>query len=817
MKKMILALAGVFFITVAAIAQKTEAKVWKSKKYVGDVIVNSTFGARSSNYSVRVYNITVPYDGYLKLEFLINIPKSNYIDISADDIKITSLVSEIDGWQSYTVPAFFLPKGAHTLLFNCRNDLVPMVEEISMLYQSGNRSMAPEWSGFLNKMRRLEQQPVITFPSEKETGDLSRQQDISPNIILPNPQGIYDHAIDTPFNYSHFSWVYLNPGSYTFTTSGSTIVRTLSVFNPSNITYTSSANVNSGPGGESSVTQYVTSAAYYAIMLRPMTDGQTGTTNILMNGTVLVANATIGGKRYSMSQLKGGNMNFFTCKLNANADTRLVAMRYPMSSARGYNDDYNNAGIGDWNWGLSSRIKKDFSGYDSVQYAYVCAYSPASTGICDVYMGTGNSNLHDLEPLNFPLLKNDDAIKTGEANGSYNCISWSGGITTSWSWPPGSLSFYNCNGAPVLQCFDNFYSNNPLRYPGAWNYTRTGATVNNSVVDLWKRPNGGAYQHASVRKPGNSHPHGYDWESKPGSTNRTLHPRYALTQNNWYGVVNDYYIHNGTYANLVAGANSNTTGGGFATDMDAVNAGVAVLVAAGLTDGAQRKLKNLLEKIDPAYTGQFHKLYTQWDNTKAANTSASDPSAYCQNKEYEAMAGLCSKQPLAALLLVMEKFVNNNDHLIGELFVSLAKERYNHLLQEVKEEHSKNPYDKQGRFKIQGDHDNGVLYAEKILKQLTETMPVKTAEVITLTISPNPVQGAFNVKLQLGKEADVQVVAISAQTRRSMELQKPAHLNAGLYQYNANARLFAGNAGDIITIQATVNGVMTSYKVLVAK
>jgi hypothetical protein len=360
----------------------------------------------------------------------------------------------------------------------------------------------------------------------------------------------------------------------------------------------------------------------------------------------------------------------------------------------------------------------------------------------------------------------------------------------------------------VLQCFDNFYGNNPVRYPGAWNYTRTSATAGNSIVDLWKTAT--AYTHASVRKPGNNHPHGYDWESKPGSTWRTLHPRHALSMATWYGFVNDYYRSTGTYAR-----SSNATEH-FATDADAVKAGLAIFDVAVLTREAQEKLERFVNKIDPAFIRQFEEAYSAWDKTKAANASQSDPAMYCKNKEHEVIAALGKKNPFACLVLVMNKFVNANDHLMGELLLILTKEKYDRLLDEVKTERLAKPHDEQGRYKVHGDHDNGVLYIEKILKELDEPSVVKPAiEWVNITVSPNPVKDWFTIKLNITETASVSVKATSAQTRAVKILQPEKQMAPGNYQFTMNAVGFAGSKGDIITVQVMVGGVATTVKVMV--
>jgi hypothetical protein len=804
MRKAIYLLLVIFsFCTISLIAQKTDVKYYNYLKG-GDVEIINSWGELRNGYSDRVFTIRVKTSGYYYLKVLGNKQISEKVAVTVNNTATDIFYPEVTGWQwlGKAGKPIKLQSGKHEIRFSSYTLAVPMIEEVYLTVNNPWLLTKPNAGDeFIQKAAALKQQPPAVFSTVDEVGDMTEK-------VLPNPQGIYDHLIDEAFTYSHFSYIYLGVGYHSFSTSGSTIDRALTVFLSSNYTY-SWSNVNGGPGGESALNLYVGVAGYYAIMLRSVISGQSGATNILYNGSILVSSAQISGRTFAMSSLKGGPMNFFTCKLKGTSpDTRMIATRYPMSSVRGYNDDYSGGG-GSWAWGLSSRIKKDFIGSDSVQYAYVCAYSPTSTGICDMYAGGGNSNLPVSEPQNFPLLPPDDAIKSAEGS-YYNCIAWSGGITNDWVWPPGSLSTYNCNSSNYLQCFDNFYSNNPVRYPGAWNYTRTGATVSNAVVDLWKTA--AAYTHASVKEPGNNHPHGYDWESKPGSLDRTFHPRNALTNANWYGSVSNYYIPTGTYARYAGAAR------GFASDADAVKAGLAIFDKAMLTEAAQTKLMKLLQKTDAAFIRQFNELYAAWDKTKAANASLSDPAMYCKNEAYERLAALGNKNALACLLLVMDKFVNSKDHIIGELLVSLANEKYGYLLAEVKNERLTKPNDEQGRYRIHGDHDNGVLYIEKILKELQEAAVIKPAvEIVAVTVSPNPVKDWFTVKIKLSQAAKVSVQAGSVQTRNTKMIMAEKEMQAGTYPYTLNAADFAGGSGDIITLRVTVNGEVKTFKVLVAK
>lgn len=803
MKKFFL-LKLLLFCAIIAMAQRTATKIYPAGSMAGEARLLSSYGNYSHGIASKIFVVDLPASKYYFISTLVNMQAGKVFTVSVDNTVNDYLRPSVNGWQfeqAGRVPVY-LPAGKHVISIQGTDAMVPMAEELNLSSESliaGNKIPAAIQQ-FLQSNEALKAAPVGSFKPASETGDIT-------NLVLPNPQGNYDHAIDESFGYSHYSIVYLTAGSHTFTTSGSTINRALTVFNPSDYTY-SWSNVNGGPGGESGLYLIVGLAGYYTVMLRPVTDGQAGTTNIILDGSTLVSNAVIGGRRYAMSALKGGDMNFFTCRLSA-GDTRMFVSRYASSSVRGYNDDYSGGG-GSWNWGVASRIKKSFNGSDSVQYAFVCAYSPASTGICDIYLGNGNSNLPVKEPQNFPLLSTDDAILTApQTNGYYNCASWSGGVTSSWIWPPDAMSTYSCNSANVIQCFDNYYSNVPVRYPGAWNYTRSGATAANAVVDVWKTAI--KYTHASVRKPGNNHPHGYDWESKPGGLDRTLHPRNALTNANWYGSVSDYYRPTGTYART-AGAEY-----AFESDQDAINAGLAIYDKASLTRGAADKLKRLLQKNSDAAKQQFDELYDAWDATKAANASQSDPAMYCTNKAYQQLERFALANGSTAMLKAFDKFING-DHIIGQLVWALTKNQYSKLMDEVKTERLANLYDKEGRYRIHGDHDNGVLYIEKILQSVDENIVMDSpTDGIRLSVSPNPVSDRLSVQVSVAKASSLSILVTSAQTGLKQVLQKEMLVGAGTHNYSLPVKNIAGSSGDILAVQVMLDGVLKTVKVVVIK
>lgn len=791
---------------------KSEVKNFPRGYSAGEVNLLQQWTETDGVRSFTIYKIEIPVDGSYSIATVSNLQKGTVMPISIDG-KTGSLQvnAQENGWQKSVIlntdksngNYLFLAAGIHTIKLSLEGNMPPLVDEISFSRSTSHPQLEADWSRFAGQLAQWElKKPTSNVPAADKYSSIASK-------VLNNPEGNYEHAIDTAFNYSTFQWVYLVAGTtYTFTTSGSTVDPVLHLFDPQNIDIRSWSADDYNGTWESNLVVTVPVTATYALLARPYYASQSGTTNITQNGAAILTATPIAGQRF-LTNVRTGNLNYFTARLTgvSSPDTRIFTFPYSSGPANGYNDDYANSSGGTWAWGLASRIKKNYSSGCSI--VFVSAYSTTRNGSCDLYMGNVAATLPTSgEAANFPSLKGEDAIQTAPGSGSYNCIAWSGGITTSWIWPPDAFSTWHVNGND-LAGFDKYYSNTPVRYPGAWNYTRTGATVANSVVDLWKTAS--AYTHASVTKPGNDNPHGYDWESKPGGFDRTLHPRNALQNANWYGSVSSYYKFAGTYAWNIFQVRMKIN-----SDEDAIKAGLAVLDRASLTTASQSKLQTLKSKIDPDFERQFEELYNAWDKTKVLNASLSDPSAYCRNAEFEKLAALGNKNSYAMMLLVFDKFVNGGDHYLSQLVQNLTLDKYSRLLTEVKAERAAAPNDAMGRYKIHGDHDNGVLYIEKILKQLEE--PVATSpvdETIMVSVSPNPVKDQFTVLVNLKATANVSVQAVSAQSRITRQLQAEKELPAGTHRFNATVSNLGSSKGDIIAVQVRINGVLHTAKVLV--
>ena len=103
--------------------------------------------------------------------------------------------------------------------------------------------------------------------------------------------------------------------------------------------------------------------------------------------------------------------------------------------------------------------------------------------------------------------------------GSYNSHAWSVGAWLEWASPPTSEISYD-NAFTNLYCYDHYYE--------GFGFTRTGATEENSVIDLYGKPNENGkmiVRLSSVKSYSNDVSYGYSWETKLGGYERMMHPR----------------------------------------------------------------------------------------------------------------------------------------------------------------------------------------------------------------------------------------------------------------------------------------------------
>ncbi|HEV7781413.1 MAG TPA: hypothetical protein VGO58_09105, partial [Chitinophagaceae bacterium] len=196
-------------------AQQTEKKYYNTKVMAGDACLRASYGEYANGVSSKVFIVDVTRPGKYYFSSLATMSRSESYKVFVDESPLESISAGKQGWQiASATNAINLKEGKHYVRIEGVNPMVPMVEEILLTTADpSSRALVPEaMTTFLNNVEIMKQQPLVSSQEQQE------QASLTSNKVLPNPLGLYGHAIDTAFTYSHFSTIWLTPGTYTFTT-----------------------------------------------------------------------------------------------------------------------------------------------------------------------------------------------------------------------------------------------------------------------------------------------------------------------------------------------------------------------------------------------------------------------------------------------------------------------------------------------------------------------------------------------------------------------------------------------------------------------
>ena len=671
----------------------------------------------------QAFEITVRKAGQYYVSCLtIGLP-GDKIDVRLNDRAEATLVLSQDALHWATIMkglgahVFSLSEGEHTISFCGDRTVIPTIDEIRVgtTVEATIGSLAEFKTDF-----KVGAAGPISLVS-KEDRILSEQQSMTTSS---QSDPLYDFVASEgrEFYYTFESPTYFTAGqSVTFETkgasNGSSADPVMYLYKQGDPSAGSWGDDDGGVGFNSRISVTIASTGYYNVLLRDY-HGTRTYCDLWLNGSVYRTDAPISGTRVYCGGLnKTGNLNFFTSRTTPEGiyihgdPVMYVVEGYP-EVIRAYNDNY--AGNGDWSWFPDSRVKQSFS--SNMGAVILKAYGYYYQGETDVYAKCENSNhTHVMDA--FPHFEADDAIESSDLNmEDYRCISWSGGVTNFYTWPPNEGSDWYANG-DALEAFDNFYKNDPPRYaPGAWNYTRIGATASTSIVDLWRKSDhtyDDGYTHASVRKPGNDQHHGYDWESKLGDGERTFHPRNALESPGVFGSVDKHYIPTGEKTSVGSMESLNHT---VQTSGDAVVAGFSAIRSVSLSTEEKGKLNELTRMTTSEVRQKFEQLYDAWKSTWSDSRIVvqSNPRAYAQSEQYLDFISLCKKSGKQSWPMIIEKY-SNGDIFVMNAIRDLIYPGNEDLMDEVRSDNAAERYDLEGRYIISTLKGNWMAFCKKVL------------------------------------------------------------------------------------------------------
>lgn len=670
----------------------------------GDVVINKSTKEVEGNKAIVSFEIEAPTAGEYYVSFWLFPTKLSdgtfaHYDVSANGNLITDKIIPIHGdWQAITLSQggkISLNKGVNTVSIIGEVPDVPNVEHIrlSSVLQKAQINSAKydlyKTAVVQESITNIAENLLLTTSTSSDT--LSTNNFLMANATstatnTDNPLYNYSYMLDVNFNYTFYKTVSFTEGQQIFlATNGvnnfSHILELFSSTSPENYSWTAMSNSNC----MASLNITIPQTGMYYVRVRSYLNAHSGLCNLNINGQNYYENIPIFsvGVRYTQDTDK--TYNTFTCKNTGDPRLWIEEGSSIPGKISAFNDDYGK--IGDFSWGLNSRIKKKYT--RPVHAVLLSAYSSYNpTGKCDLYIKCQNSTVMPY----FSNLKEDDAIQSAPASDVYNCISWSGAITSYWEWPPyvGS-SFYSPN---PLTAFDNFYASR--------GFTRSGATESNAVVALWANVSASGdrnYTHGSVTKGADDNAHGYDWESKPGALMRTFHPRDALNGSS-YGQIVEYY------------RKANTSVSSFMTLEEEIADGIAQIEYVDFDSDENEVIAQKINTINNNVLSQFRTLYNQW-RTVTENTIYSNPEQIANCQEYVNVLNFCKSNPILIYAIYQE--LGNGDNIAAiKLIEDLTLSDNLSVMQSVRE-NSAARLTRSSVKTVRPIHSNFVAYVKELL------------------------------------------------------------------------------------------------------
>lgn len=634
----------------------------------GDVVIKNSTQEVVGNKAITSFDVESPKAGDYYVSFWMlptKLAGGNFASyaISVNGHKLTDkIIPTVGDWQTLTLSkgkAISLNKGINRISVEGVVPDVPNVEHIRLSTNLGKARISNiAYKKYKSEVEQESIRDAMKNSMILNSLNTDTLENMSLKAVAKAEAALYNftYVSYVELHYTFYKTVSFNEGQKIFvSTNGinnfSHVLELFSATTPENYSWSSMSNGNT----LASLNVTIPKTGLYYVRVRSYLNGKKGMCNVNINGENYYENVPIYSIGLRCTQGNDKIYNTFTC--HNVGDPRIWIEEGSTTPGRitAFNDDYR--GSGDFAWGSNSRINKKFPRtVDGVLLSTYSSYNP--DGKCELYVKCQKSTVYS----SFTKLKEDDAIQSAPASTQYNCISWSGGITSYWEWPLSTFSSYYSSNP--LTAFDNFYASRGL--------TRTGATENSSVVDLWAYigANGSRnYSHASIRNGADNNAHGYDWESKPGQLMRTFHPRYALegTEADGYGKVVEYYVKTNKAAKI-------------ATVEEEIANGVSEIEYTDFDQNELNVISRRINAIDGTVLLKFNALYDKWKSV-VENSIFSNPVQIADCKEYKELLTLCIKykelkyavfaklddKDIAAIQLVEDLTIKENNSVLQEM------------------------------------------------------------------------------------------------------------------------------------------------------
>ena len=649
----------------------------------GDVTVNSSKIEIEDNLIYKTFEVSCLESGayFLNAWLLAPLTPDGYPEYKIainNELISSSLKPANNSWESvkltdnnHSVSTVRLKKGINTISFIAKDPEIPAIEFIRLSTSALRADISDQnYQDYLSLIESNNSISNLAVSSLEDTVSIQTRGTAGEEFT-------YIYNFDVPYT-TVKSFNCRADGRYTFSATSTDpnyefVLEVINARFPQAYSYS-----KKGKGNASIDLRSATDDPYY-IRVRAYRQLIPGVVTLNLNGQVY-SNCPVNGNGVAITGDMSGDRNYFTCHTTPGVVACIWIEQAPAPGVIKY-FAVGNRDASDYNWSDGSKcLIPQWGTYVGALVSAFSSYSGSAK--CDLYVGLPKSDAS----RGFPNLRPEDAIRTAPFSDVYNCISWTGDITSYWEWPLSTWSIYYRVGNP-LGSFDAFYADH--------NYTRTGATASNAAVALWGTSST-AFTHGSITKnPNSSKPHGYSWESKPGREMRTFHPKDALRGSS-YGTIQYYYKPVNTRSLTIK------------REMEAYS----------LSTEDINKISLLKELIENDYLVEFNQKYEDWAEACKKNEFSiySDPVKYKEPQEYVSLLKLCEKMGKASIPLIAEKLQLGDflaANFLEDLTLSAAKNK--DILATVKDNVQSKA--RNGGYYAQSPYSNALAYVSELLKE----------------------------------------------------------------------------------------------------
>ncbi len=783
MKRFVLFLIS-YLALLSVYAQNSSVKEPKSSSN----IIKKSNVTVDKEFAYRTFEVDVPKAGkYFLSAWVMGVQneKKEFIkyDLIVNSQRQSYKIAPTKGlWQSVELKdnnkrctQIQLSKGKNEIVFVSKLPNIAEVEFIKITQELYRVALNDsKYSDYIKKIKR-----------QSSSGHIAKnRKDSIPSERYTNPEGNYEYRINVPFAYTTYKLYYFNSRQNVFVISHADdkFLHVLELFSkdkPEQYSWT--------VGGEdlNFLIVHIPRAGYYYLRVRTFLQNHSGLVDVNVNNQNYFEDCPVAGNGFRYEHTPKETLNYFTCHNTSDPRIWIESTHGLPGTIVAHNDD-NSANASDFNWERNSRVRKKINKtVGAVLISAFGSYDPE--GRCDLYMGCKNSNIIGNY---FPYLRSADAIQSAPGTYVYNCTAWAGGITRGWFWgclgpnQPSSCTEMYYGSPQVWSTWDDYFGNKPFRYSGAMTYTTDGANADNAWVAMWAK--NGEITHGSVCAYANNHPHGYDWESKPGPGMRTFHPRDALNGDT-YGQIVRYY------KALEMRSNEEIY-----TFDQSLKDNLTVVEEVVLND-AQKRIVSSSKNRNSRANNLLDKWLSEIKLDKYKYIS--NPYVLMDVESGKQLTEYAKNHLQDFVILFADLIFDTNKDLAFEqniayfMFCKIAKDKYGNIIEQLKDNWKYNSYNERGSYIAPLPETFTKKYIKAILNKeyrldKEELNRQKTNENVSVSIYPNPViSSTSNVNLVIDKRSNITVKILDMNNQVIEVLARNQILEKGSYSFKINTSL----------------------------